>query len=103
MSAIVSVTQIPIYGIATDDYINFKLLMVNIYGPAVCFELRHVSHYCTQSSHVRASVNLWGDGTVCIDPWTYIHVFDSKCTLTKKYFNLAGIIRQFADFNLTTV
>ena len=36
MSAIASVTRIPIYGIATDDYINF---IVNIYGPAVlCFE-----------------------------------------------------------------
>ena len=58
MSAIMSVTRIPIYVIATDDYISFQLLMVNIYGPAVCFELRHMSHYCTQLSHVRASVNL---------------------------------------------
>ena len=36
-SAIASVTRIPIYGIATDDYVSFKLLIVhvNIFGPAV--------------------------------------------------------------------
>ena len=35
MSAVASVTQIPIYGIATDDYVSFKLLIVNVFVPAV--------------------------------------------------------------------
>ena len=37
MSAVASVTQIPIYSIATDDYFSFKLhvLVVNVFGPAV--------------------------------------------------------------------
>ena len=30
-----SVTQISIYGIATDDYVSFKLLIVNVFVPAV--------------------------------------------------------------------
>ena len=34
-SAVVSVTQISIYGIATDDYVSFKLLIVNVFVPAV--------------------------------------------------------------------
>ena len=35
MSAVASVTQISIYGIATDDYVSFKLLIVNVFVPAV--------------------------------------------------------------------
>ena len=34
-SAVASVTQISIYGIATDDYVSFKLLIVNVFVPAV--------------------------------------------------------------------
>ena len=34
-SAVASVTQIPIYGIATDDYDSFKLLIVYVFVPAV--------------------------------------------------------------------
>ena len=36
-SAVESVTQISIYGIATDDYmyVSFKLLIVNVFVPAV--------------------------------------------------------------------
>ena len=30
-SAVASVTQISIYGIATDDYVSFKLLIVNVF------------------------------------------------------------------------
>ena len=33
--AVASVTQISIYGIATDDYVSFKLLIVNVFVPAV--------------------------------------------------------------------
>ena len=38
LSAVASVTQISIYGIATDDYhdyVSFKLLIVNVFVPAV--------------------------------------------------------------------
>ena len=38
-SAIMSVTRITIYSIATDDYVSFKRL--------ICFELRRASNYCT--------------------------------------------------------
>ena len=34
-SAVASITPIPIYGIATDDYVRFKLLIVNVFVPAV--------------------------------------------------------------------
>ena len=34
-SAVASVTQISINGIATDDYVSFKLLIVNVFVPAV--------------------------------------------------------------------
>ena len=35
ISAVASVTQIPSYGIPTDDYVSFKLLIVYIFVPAV--------------------------------------------------------------------
>ena len=35
MHAVASVTQIPIYGIPTDDYVSFKLLIVYVFVPAV--------------------------------------------------------------------
>ena len=34
-SAVASITQIRIYGIPTDDYVNFKLLIVYVFVPAV--------------------------------------------------------------------
>ena len=33
--AVASVTQIPIYGIPTDDYVSFKLLIAYVFVPAV--------------------------------------------------------------------
>ena len=34
-SAVASVTKISIYGIATDDYVSLKLLIVNVFVPGV--------------------------------------------------------------------
>ena len=41
-SAIASVTRIPVYGIATDDYISFKLLIVTSCFFKACKSLLHL-------------------------------------------------------------
>ena len=67
MSAVASIPQISIYGIATDDYVSFKLLIINVFVPAVLLLVKARESYCTRSSRARVtrvSVNLWVDGTV---------------------------------------
>ena len=53
--------SISIYGIATDDYVSLKLLIVNVLFQLFCFELRRASHYCTTrgslAGRTLASVN----------------------------------------------
>ena len=39
-----------LYIATTDEFISFKLLIVNVFGPAVLLKARE-SLYCTQSSH----------------------------------------------------
>ena len=55
MSAVASIPQISIYGIATDDYVSFKLLIINVFVPAVLLLVKARESYCTRSSRARVT------------------------------------------------
>ena len=65
--AVASVTQIPIYGIPTDDYVCFKLLIVYVFVPAVllCVKARKLLLHSIESRASRARVECESSACEC--------------------------------------